>query len=250
MKHNRNGIIVYTGPSQIDGSPIVVILTRKSKNAKTGAMIQSWILRADVDPVAASKSGDDSSICGDCPHRPLLAKQTGEPQCYVNLARAPLAIFNAYRRGRYARAQSIEQVRAFIAGGPLRLGAYGDPFAAPAPLWAQLVALASGHTGYSHQWRNPGFNPAQWAPLVMASVDSQRDADIARAMGMRTFRVSIGVDHMPGEISCPASAEAGAKTQCARCQLCGGTSKAAKHIVIADHAAGAQRRVINLRVAA
>ena len=250
MKNNPNGLIVYTGPSQIDGSPIVVILTRKSKNSKTGDMVQSWIIRADVDPVAASKSGDDASICGQCPHRPLLARATGDAPCYVNLARAPLAIFNAYRRNRYARAQSIEQVRAFIAGAPLRLGAYGDPFAAPAPLWSQLVALASGHTGYSHQWRNPGFNPAQWAPLVMASVDSQSDADIARAMGLRTFRVSIGVEHMPGEISCPASAEAGARVQCAKCQLCAGTSKQAKHIVIADHAAGAQRRVIQLKVTA
>lgn len=84
----------------------------------------------------------------------------------------------------------------------------------------------------------------------MASVDSQSDADIARSMGLRTFRVSIGVEHMPGEISCPASAEAGARVQCEKCQLCAGTSKQAKNIVIADHAAGAQRRVINLKVAA
>lgn len=247
--HNTNGLIVFEGPSAIDGAPIVVILTKNSKNSKTGDMVQSWILRADNDPVTASRSGDDSSICGECPHRPLQARATGDAPCYVNLARAPLAIFNAYRRGRYARATSIEQVRAFINGAPLRLGAYGDPFAAPAPLWSQMVALASGHTGYSHQWRNPGFDPVQWAPLVMASVDSQREADLARAMGLRTFRVSIGVEHMLGEVSCPASAEAGARVQCAQCQLCGGTSKVAKNIVIADHAAGAERRVIKLRVA-
>jgi hypothetical protein len=248
--HNKNGLIVFEGASAIDGAPIVVILTRKSKNTKTGDMIQSWIIRSDVDPVAASKTGEDSTVCGNCPHRPILARATGDAPCYVNLARAPLAIFNAYRRGRYSRAQSIDQVRAFVNGAPLRLGAYGDPFAAPAALWRELIALASGHTGYSHQWLNPRFNPVEWAPLVMASVDSQREADIARAMGLRTFRVSIGVDHMPGEISCPASAEAGARVQCAKCQLCAGTSKAAKNIVIADHAAGAARRVITLKVAA
>jgi hypothetical protein len=247
---NTNGLIVYQGASQIDGAPIVVILTRKSTNSKTGDMVQSWIIRADVDPVTAARSGADATICGDCPHRPILARATGDAPCYVNLARAPLGIFRAFQRGRYPVATSIQQVRDFIAGHALRLGAYGDPFAAPVGLWSQLVALANGHTGYSHQWRHSAFDPVQWAPLVMASVDSQRDADIARAMGLRTFRVSIGVDHMAGEISCPASAEAGAKTQCARCQLCAGTSKAAKNIVIADHASGAARRVINLRVAA
>lgn len=203
-----------------------------------------------MDPVAASKTGADAAICGECEHRPILARDTGKAPCYVNLARAPLAIFRAYLRGRYPRAQSIEQVRAFIAGAPLRLGAYGDPFAAPAALWQLLISLSDGHTGYTHQWRHPAFDPSTWAPLVMASVDTQRQADLAHAIGMRTFRVSIGVEHMPGEISCPASAEAGAKTQCARCQLCAGTSKAAKNIVIADHAAGAERRVITLKVAA
>jgi hypothetical protein len=48
-------MIVYRGPSAIDGREIVVILTglqtrRGSKNAKTGELIQSWILRADVEP--------------------------------------------------------------------------------------------------------------------------------------------------------------------------------------------------------
>ena len=246
---NRNGLIVYTGPSELDGAPIVVILTRRSRNRKTGNQIQSWILKADADPVEAAKTGTDSTICGNCPHRPILARETGEPPCYVNIGRAPRAIWLAYRRGSYRRAASIDEVRAFIAGGALRIGAYGDPFAAPVGLWRALVALSRGHTGYSHQWLHPRFDPGQWAPLVMASVDSQREADIARAMGMRTFRVSVGVDHMAGEISCPASAEAGHRTQCANCLLCGGTTKAARNIVIADHARGSARRVIQLTVA-
>ena len=44
----------------------------------------------------------------------------------------------------------------------------------------------------------------------------------------------------------PASAESGKKTTCENCMLCAGTSKAAKDIVIADHALGHKKRVINI----
>jgi hypothetical protein len=63
---------------------------------------------------------------------------------------------------------------------------------------------------------------------------------------MRVFRVSIGTDKQTGEVSCPASAESGKKTTCENCMLCAGTSKAAKDIVIADHALGHKKRVISI----
>ena len=50
---NPNGRILYEGPSMLDGAPIVVIATgfaERSGNDKTGAMIQTWILRADIPP--------------------------------------------------------------------------------------------------------------------------------------------------------------------------------------------------------
>lgn len=37
-------MIAYEGNSLINGDPIALILTNKSQNAKTGAMIQSWII--------------------------------------------------------------------------------------------------------------------------------------------------------------------------------------------------------------
>ena len=49
-----NGVILYEGPSELDGSPIVVIATFGSKNRKTGKgrknLIQTWIMRQDVAP--------------------------------------------------------------------------------------------------------------------------------------------------------------------------------------------------------
>lgn len=80
----------------------------------------------------------------------------------------------------------------------------------------------------------------------MASADTIDQAAKANLLGMRVFRVSQGIDVQPGEAMCPASAEAGRKSTCAKCTLCAGTSIKARDIVIADHAAGHARRVIML----
>lgn len=249
------GYIAYEGPSVIDGAPIVVIINKidaASGNSKTGELVQSFIIRADVGPTDALKIGEDVSICGTCPHRPILAKQTGDAPCYVNVGRSVRSVFDAYKRGRYARAD-LATIAAALAGKRLRLGTYGDPAAAPAHIWHALAQHTSGHVGYTHQWQAQGFDVASWAPLVRASCDSHAETLQARALGMRSFRVSIGVDKRQGEASCPASKEARQKTTCAKCMLCGGTSKAARDIVIADHAAGAAKRaarIVNIAIAA
>ena len=65
------GFIAYEGPSEIDGAPIVVIINKindGSDNAKTGAIVQSFIIRSDA-PTEALKTGADYSICGDCARR-------------------------------------------------------------------------------------------------------------------------------------------------------------------------------------
>lgn len=247
-----NGLIVYEGPSRINGAPIAVILIgikTKSKNTKTGHLVQSYIIRTDVDPVTAAREGLDSAICGQCEHRPKLAKKTGKAPCYVNLGHGPLAVFNAYHRGAYKRVTPTEAA-AIIAGLVLRLGTYGDPFAARVGLWEELTQHTAGHTGYSHQWKRRDFDAARWARLVMASADSLDDAALANLNGLRVFRVSTGTDRKPGEVTCPASAEAGRRTTCAKCLLCAGTSNAARDVVIADHGPGHKSRVIKLQHAA
>ena len=238
------GYIAYEGPSIIDGAPIVVILNKindASKNGKTGDIVQSFIIRSDVNPVEALKTGADVSICGDCVHRPITAKETGEPPCYVNVGRSVLAVYNAYKRGRYVRADPATIARA-LAGKIVRIGTYGDGAAAPVKMWTKITRYAAGVRGYTHQWQNKGFDHASWAPLAMASADTLEQAALANLYGMRVFRVSVGVDKQPGETVCPASAEAGKKSTCAKCTLCSGTRIQARDVVIADHAAGHDRR--------
>lgn len=263
------GFVLYEGPSAIDGAPIVAIVNAidASANEKTGALVQSFIIRSDVDPVDATRTGADASVCGQCPHRPTIvaesiaravaggatlraARAAAPARCYVNAGRAPLGVHGAYRRGRYVRA-AVALIAECVRGRRVRLGTYGDPAAIPVDYWRAIVAVAAGHTGYSHQWH--AIDAAAWAPLVMASVDSAAERDAARALGYRTFRVSVDAADLErgAEVSCPAAKESGARVQCADCLLCGGTAKRARDVRILDHAPGWQaRRVIAIRAAA
>ena len=68
----KNAGIIYKGKSLVDGQPIVVILSGKlnrSSNTKTGDMLQTNIIRQDIPPTVASKTGEDYSICKSCMHR-------------------------------------------------------------------------------------------------------------------------------------------------------------------------------------
>lgn len=239
MAKPPNGAILWEGPSVLDGSPIAVIATgltdRRVRNQKTGDMIQTWIMRADMDPHDATKSGDDAAVCGQCPHRPALGGA-----CYVNVFQAPKSVWNTYKRGRYPHMAPEEAAEA-LAGHMVRLGSYGDPAAAPFELWATVVAKAQGRTGYTHQWRtcDPRF-----ATLVMASVDTPAEGLQARSKGWRTFRVRDGSEPLQpkAEFICPASAEAGYRTDCASCRACGGNgAKAKASPVIIAHGNKARR---------
>lgn len=238
------GIILYEGPSMLDGAPIVAIanrITAASNNEKTGALVQTFIIRSDVGPMAALKSGADAAVCGDCTHRPANAGS-----CYVNVGRSVASVYGAYTRGRYARPGVDYDARllpALFRGALVRLGTYGDPAAAPFQTWRAMTVHAAAVNGYSHQWRNPAF--AAFKLLCMASADNADEAREAHAMGWRTFRVKgEAAAKLAGEVTCSASKEAGQKTVCASCKACGGgSSKARASIVINAHGPTAKRFV-------
>lgn len=240
------GVILYEGPSLLDGQPIVVIANKiidKSKNTKTGAMVQTYILRSAIDPMAAIKTGADISICGDCRHRPDPVTKTRT--CYVNLAKSVTAVYGAYQRGRYARPNQdydLALIPDLLSGLMVRIGTYGDPAAVPAALWTQAIAYADGHNGYTHQWRKPEYQDLK--SICMASVDTVAEAYQAIKLGWRYFRVrqkSSPIDRAIESI-CPAAKEAGAKVQCTDCRACGGlASQASRSKVIEAHGIQAAR---------
>jgi hypothetical protein len=229
MQTQPTGLIVYEGPSRLDGQPIVAILTLHSDNRKTGDMAQLWILRSDMSPVAAIKAGADESICGDCIHR---GDGTGVGRiCYVNAGQAPNSVFITYINGGYPRA-TPQTLRDATGGRMVRLGAYGDSAALPIRTIRAVTRHADGWTGYSHQWRiRPSLRP-----YVMASVDSPADAAQARARGWRYFRVSRLADRAQGEAICPSDKG----VQCIDCGHCNGHASGRRgSVVIQVHGSGA-----------
>lgn len=219
-----NSRIFYRGPSQLDGAPILGVVTglaTASANPKTGDMLQTYILREDIPPPEAVRLGLDKSICGDCV---LRGDGNGLGRaCYVQTKWAPLAVWKVVQPLLVDRTRVIPLhfTRDMIANRAIRLGTYGDPVAIPLYVWEWLLeSTAAGHTGYTHQWRTCD---AAYRAICMASVDSDAERSEAVARGWRTFRVrSPGEAISLREITCPASAEAGHKTTCAQCQLCDG----------------------------
>ena len=211
-----NGYVLWHGPSPLDGAPLVLIATgfaKSTANDKTGNMIQTWILRTDIDPYTAFRTEAGYSNCGNCTHR---VNNT----CYVNWWQAPLSIWHAYKRGTYETIPSWE----LFTDRKLRIGSAGDPAMVPVHIWHAALEHSSKHTGYTHQWREDFAQPLRG--LVQASCDGFQDYLDATAHGWQPFLVKPADAPTPaGAIHCPSSKEMGRKTDCATCALCdGGTA--------------------------
>ena len=226
--------VIYNGPSLLDGKPIVAIATWSNRNTKTGAVVQTYILRSDINPLEASKTGEDFSICGDCTMRGEVnndpkRKQAKGRRCYVNLGQGVLIVYKSFLRGVYAMANTKAGRNTLGRARFVRVGTYGDPAAVPAFIWEQLLAEADTFTAYSHQ--------SGWRPdIAMQSADNKAQALDHWKAGRRTFRViaDLGELDKANEALCPASKEAGRRVQCTACKLCKGSSLA-KSIAIVEH---------------
>jgi hypothetical protein len=236
-------MILYEGPSELDGDNIVVIATEGTKNRKTGNMVQVWILKQSEDPLAANRSGNDFGICGNCP---LKGKATGkdngtasERACYVLLQNAPLAVWKKWKKCGYEKPRSIVK---YGRGKSIRLGAYGDPAAIPSDIIEQLLRHASNWTGYTHQ-DSIAQEPARsfLRSKVMLSCETIEQAKDAWSNGARTFRMLSDITQKhDNEIICPATEEGGSRTNCNDCGLCKGSAITARSIVVLAHGNGAK----------
>lgn len=257
-----NGVVFYEGKSLIDGKPIVAIATFGTHNEKTGNIVQTWILRNDMHPQEAIDSGNDLSICGNCPLRgriaPLnerlkprnydnkLTTTNKDRSCYVLAYMAPAQVYKSYKQGKYPKLS--EEHRRLMLGRGLRYGSYGDPVAVPLKNWDQLAKFCTGKArpGYTHQWKNPKF--AQWSTRLMASTHTLEENKAAHQSGWRTFRTIGDVSQLnPDEIVCPASEEGGFVATCETCGACNGRKNledSRRNVAILAHGGGGKDKRI------
>lgn len=226
MSKYPSSVIVWEGQSQLNNQPIVLILTGLetiSKNAKTGNMVQAFVIHQNHVPTTAVVEGHDEAMCGDCPLRRKV--------CYVNLVPVN-SIHTAYITGSYPHITQEVLERAKELHKRLRITAYGDPSAVPLEVWQWLLEYFVQHTGYTHQWRWLG---SEWSKFLMASCETEDDVIHAQSMGWSTFRVmSPDSPQLPGEIECPNVQNP--EIQCTNCRLCSGNPKGrSKHISIEVH---------------
>lgn len=220
-------MIVYEGRSKFRGmvGDIQAILTgykpdNASRNSKTGPVCQLHILVKDENPKAAQISGSDQLVCGTCGLRPgdRLEKDK-KGVCYVR-TRGEIATWKAHANNP-ERGDAVS----ILSRIGLRLGAYGDPAMLPEKVIRRLVTVANkfrpNHTGFTQRWR---LKSNQWLRFFcMASVSTPADAELAQSLGWRTYRARSKDDPiMAGEVTCPASKEAGNRTTCQQCVLCDG----------------------------
>ena len=215
------GVVLWEGLSPLDNQPIVCVATFKTSNRKTGNMIQTWILKANVNPVQAIKDGSDESICGGCYHRGFKdcsGKVIRKRSCYVNVGQAPNKVFDAYQRGIYPKYDAKLHNKYFI-NRKLRWGAYGDGAMLPAELVNYFNSIVVSHTGYTHQWK---LYFAQWAKgIFQASCDGLNDYLESSNNGWKTFAV-VAKDSVPfSGKQCPATINE--SVQCITCMLCSGS---------------------------
>ena len=232
----ENGYIIWEGASVLDGEPIALIATTKTSNEKTGNVIQTWIIRTDMDPVTASKKKKDGAICGNCPQR-----QNVGGSCYVNIGQAPNAVYKALKRGSYPVAD-WPTIAKHWQGRVLRLGSYGDPAAVPFDVWSQLVDCCKSHLGYTHQHNHASFDK-RILKFCMLSTENARTTQRAHSSQIRTFRMKLASDPLlKNEVLCPNETTG---VQCVDCGACyggrHGMPKKMKSIAINAHGALASR---------
>ena len=224
-----SGVILYDGPSMIDGAPVVVVLTSirgTSSNTKTSAgagvlpLAQTYIIpRAMLaDMAAGDKSrnarawfdnlaaGRDASACGACELRPsavAAAKAAGEQApdaCYV--LNGPPDVAAAIVAGAYPVAtldEATAYVRAMLRRGRIagvRGGSWGDPAAAPVAVHKALrAALADPETGCHIRVRHP--DGRERLPVWTCYTRTWEYAPAVAADGWR--RLAMASAHTPAE---------------------------------------------------
>jgi hypothetical protein len=164
LRRDQNTYMIGLERNRLNGGAIASFLSLTSDNGKVGPSAQVWFLNPDIDPVTDYRSGTPSACPVTCPH-------IEDGTCYVEKARAPLAIFEAFQRGNtpelrpelYAEAFRIAREKG---SRILRFGADGDPATVdPRTLYTlRDAAMSEGFEGRDGLHPRLGFANCERAP--------------------------------------------------------------------------------------
>jgi hypothetical protein len=228
----------------LDGDNVFVVRKGKTTNAKISDgshLVQTYTFSVKQWELATTQKGFgikaffalDQANCLDCP----FSMSNGNGGCYTHkfqqyvgfvsllrsIKREDLSPFNDLK---------FKQLVQMSMRSYVRFGTYGEPSLIDKNVVAAMVAVAKTWTGYTHQWAKPWAQ--KYGDYFMASVHNQAEAEQAKSKSYRSFIASN--DNSEDAVSCPASKEAGFKSNCASCGLCSGmTGKGKKDIKILKH---------------
>ncbi len=226
----HNTAIVDVVPSLFDHKPVLVLASgfKGGNNKKLGSeVIQLFYLREDVHPYEAVVSGDDYSICKDCP-----LKFTNNKVCYVGMYYVG-NMYQAFKEGKYPKLTSEHLQWMKDYRKVLRLGGYGDPICVPIEIVQPFIDVAAVTLGYTHGWRSPLAIP--YRAYLQASVESPEEAADAAKMGWKYYRIKLKDDPLlPGEVLCPWHKKGKQYKQCQQCRMCDGRKANVAAIVSKD----------------
>lgn len=227
-----------------DGSNVFVARLGKTTNAKISdglPVLQTYTFSYEQWELATTSKGFgikaffalDHSNCLDCP----FSLGNGNGGCYTHKFQQYvgfLALLRSIKPEELSPFNDLKfkQLLKLASGSYVRFGTYGEPSLIAPNVVAAIVAVAKTWTGYTHQWNKPFAY--EHGKYFMASVHNQAEADEARDKAYRSFIASQ--DNSEKAVSCPASKEAGYKSNCAKCGLCSGVlGKGKKDIKILQH---------------
>lgn len=228
----------------LDGQNIFVVrkgFTTNTKISNGRPLVQTYTFSVKQWQLASTRKGFemkeffalDESNCLDCPY----SGNAGNGKCYTHKFMQYAGFLSMLRSIKASEvtpltSQKENIIEKMCTGSYVRFGTYGEPSLVPLYLIRLMAEASSTWTGYTHQYKK------RWAKdyneYFMASAHNAVDAIEAKHKNYRSF---ISTTH-GGEraVTCPASKEAGFKSNCASCGLCSGIlGKGKTNIKILEH---------------
>jgi len=228
----------------LEDNNVFVVRKGKTSNKKISdgsALVQTYTFSKDQWLLASTSSGFgmkkffslDSSNCMDCPY----SGNQGEGGCYTHKFNQYVGFLSMLRSIKASDLTPLDAEKFLDAvsmckDSYVRFGTYGEPSLLNFSLVKNMAYTSKSWTGYTHQWNKIWALP--YSKYFMASTHNKEETYRAKQKNYRSFIASTtGTEEA---VTCPASAEAGFKSNCASCGLCSGVlGKGKKDIKILEH---------------